>query len=79
MLTLPEELRSRYRLKEGELFTLLDLDGVFVLSPGVSVVAKRAAEIERLREEAGLAVEDLLVGLDDTRQGLYAETYGTES
>jgi bifunctional DNA-binding transcriptional regulator/antitoxin component of YhaV-PrlF toxin-antitoxin module len=76
-LTLPKRLRTRYRLREGEVFTLLDLGGVFVLSPKVSLVARMAAEIEQMREEAGLTVDDLLEGLDDTRKQLYLETYGT--
>ena len=79
LLTLPKKLRTRYRLSEGDAFSLVDLGGVFVLSPKVSVVSKMAAEIEQMGEEAGLSVDDLLEGLDDTRQQLYAETYGASS
>ena len=45
------------------------------LPPEGSLVSKRAAEIEQMREESGLSVDDLLGGLDDIRQQLYAETY----
>lgn len=78
-LTLPKKLRTRYGLREGEVFTLVDLGGVFVLSPKVSLVARMAAEIEQMREETGLTVDDLLEGLDETRKQLYAETYGMGS
>ncbi len=37
-LTLPKKLRDTYRLRGGENFTLIDLGGVFVLSPKVSVI-----------------------------------------
>jgi bifunctional DNA-binding transcriptional regulator/antitoxin component of YhaV-PrlF toxin-antitoxin module len=78
-LTLPKKLRTRYRLREGEVFTLVDLGGVFVLSPKVSLVARMAAEIEQMRDESDLTVGDLLEGLDETRKQLYAETYDTDS
>ena len=79
LLTLPKKLRTRYRLREGEVFTLVDLGGVFVLSPKVSLVARMAAEIEQMRDESDLTVGDLLEGLDETRKQLYAETYDTDS
>jgi bifunctional DNA-binding transcriptional regulator/antitoxin component of YhaV-PrlF toxin-antitoxin module len=31
-LTLPAELRERYKIKSGDTFRLLDLDGIFVLT-----------------------------------------------
>ncbi|MFB0534332.1 MAG: AbrB/MazE/SpoVT family DNA-binding domain-containing protein [Anaerolineae bacterium] len=78
-LTLPAKLRAKYNLDEGDVLTLVDLEGAFFLSPKVSVVPKLAAEIERLREEAGLSVEDLLEGLDEQRRRYYEEQYGEAS
>lgn len=75
-LTLPAKLRAKYNLEEGDVLTLVELDGVFFLAPRVSVVPKLAAEIERLRKEAGLSVEDLLEGLDEERRRYYEEHYG---
>lgn len=72
-VTLPAELRERYRLEPGEVLTLLDLGGVFVLAPKVSVVAKLAREIETMSQEAGLSLEDLLEGLSEERRRLYRE------
>ncbi len=75
-LTLPAKLRAKYNLEAGDVLTLVELDGVFLLAPRVSVVPKLAAEIERLRQEAGLSVEDLLEGLDEERRRYYEEHYG---
>jgi bifunctional DNA-binding transcriptional regulator/antitoxin component of YhaV-PrlF toxin-antitoxin module len=75
-LTLPAKLRAKYRLEEGDVFTLVDLDGAFLLLPKLSVVPKLTGEIERLREEAGLAVDDLLEGLDKERQLYNQERQG---
>jgi bifunctional DNA-binding transcriptional regulator/antitoxin component of YhaV-PrlF toxin-antitoxin module len=58
-LTLPAKLRAKYRLDEGDSLAVLDLDGSILLSPKIPVVPKLAAEIERLREAAGLELKDL--------------------
>jgi AbrB family looped-hinge helix DNA binding protein len=52
-LTLPAEVRERYNIKLGDTFRLLDLDGIFVLTPMVLMVPELAREIERARLEAG--------------------------
>lgn len=78
-ITLPAKLRKRYGLDPGDILTVLDLGGVFVLSPEVSVVSKIAREIEKLREEEGLSLEQLLAGLDEQRRRLYEERYGSSS
>lgn len=76
-VTLPAGLRKRYGLGAGDLLTVIDLGGVFALSPEVSVVSKIAREIEEMREEAGLSLDALLAGLDEERRRLYQEKYGT--
>lgn len=70
-LTLPAKLRAKYRLDEGDSLTLVDLDGSILLSPKVPVVPTLVAEIERLRQAAGLEVEDLLTSTPtrQTRRG----------
>lgn len=75
-LTLPADLRKKYCLEEGEPLTLVDLGGVFVISPKVPLVPKLVSEFERLRKDARLQVEDLLEGLDEQRRQLYRERYG---
>jgi len=72
-LTLPAPLRERHGLREGDPLTLVDLDGVFVLSPRIGVVGKRAQEIESLRREAGLSLNDLLTSVHEERACLHAE------
>jgi AbrB family looped-hinge helix DNA binding protein len=72
-VTLPARLRKRYGLDDGDILTVLDLGGVFILSPEVSVVSKIAREIEQLRKEAGLSLEELLEGQGEERRRLYEE------
>jgi len=68
VLTLPSNIRAKYRLEEGDALTVVDLDGVLILSPKAPVVPKLAAEIERLRKEARLSLDDLLDGLPRQRK-----------
>ena len=67
-LTLPAELRQRYGIRQGDTFRLVDLDGVFVLTPMVPMVPELAREIEKARLEAGLSIDDLLAGLREQRE-----------
>jgi len=79
VITLPAKLRRRYNLEPGDVLTFIDLDGAFFLVPKVSVIPKLAAEIEHLRQEAGLSIEELLEGLDEQRRRYYQERYSTHA
>lgn len=66
-LTLPARVRERYGLEDGDPMTLVDLDGALLLSPRINVVDKLSAEIEYLRTEAGMSLDDLLAGVREQR------------
>ena len=74
-LTLPAELRSKYNIETGATFYLVDLDGVLVLSPMTPMLPELAREIERLRLEASVSVEEFLLELREQRQKYYHEKY----
>ena len=77
-LTLPAELREKYGIQPGDTFRLVDLDGIFVLTPMVTMVPELAREIERARLETGLGIEELLSGLREQRERYYQENYATD-
>ncbi len=77
-LTLPADVREKYGIKPGDTFQLVDLDGILVFTPMVSMVPELAREIERARLEAGLSIEELLTSLREQRVRYYHETYGTD-
>lgn len=68
VMTLPADLRKKYGIQAGDSFRVVDLDGIFVLTPMVPMVPELAREIERARLEAGLSVEELLEGLRRQRE-----------
>jgi AbrB family looped-hinge helix DNA binding protein len=76
-LTLPAELREKYGIEPGDTFRLVDLDGIFVLTPMVTMVPELAREIERARVEAGLSIEELLANLREQRERYYTEHHAS--
>lgn len=66
-LTLPAELRDRYNIEPGDTYRVLDLDGIFVLTPMVPMVPELARQIEATRRDAGLSIEELLTALREQR------------
>jgi AbrB family looped-hinge helix DNA binding protein len=77
-LTLPADLREKCGIEPGDTFRLVDLDGIFVLTPMVTMVPELAREIERARLEAGLSTEELLANLRGQRERYCRENYASE-
>lgn len=78
VLTLPAQLREKYGIQEGDTFRLIDMDGILVLTPMVPMVPELAREIERMRLEAGLSVEELMRNLREQRERYYQEKYASD-
>lgn len=75
-ITLPRELRERYRVAEGDVFTLIDLgDGTFLLTPRVSRLARLGDEAAQALAREGVSLEELLETLDRERETYYREHY----
>lgn len=68
VMTLPAELRQKHGIEAGDTFRLVDLDGVFILTPMVPKVPELVQEIEKTRREAGLSMYDLLLSLRAFRE-----------
>jgi bifunctional DNA-binding transcriptional regulator/antitoxin component of YhaV-PrlF toxin-antitoxin module len=68
IVTIPQVLRKRYNLKTGDVFTLIDLDGVFVLSPQRSIVDELAGEITEVLTKKGETLESMLKVLKERRR-----------
>ena len=67
-MTIPKELRDRYGFETGRQFTLIDLGGVFVLSPRESKIDDMC---DRLRDDLlseGASLEDMLTELRRMRE-----------
>ena len=67
VVTLPKILRESYNLHPGDSFTLLDLGGVFVLSPHRSEVDSLADRITQALTKRGETLESMLQALREER------------
>lgn len=74
-ITLPKTLRDQYQIKEGDSLTLLNLDGVFVLSRGRSQVDELADKVGQAIREQGETLESMLTVLREERARVFAERY----
>lgn len=76
VITVPVELRRKYRLAEGEIFTFVELgEGAFMLTPGSSELARLGDKTADLLREEGVSLENLLEALDEEREQYYKEKY----
>lgn len=75
-LTLPVELRTKYDLDEGDVFTLIDLgEGSFLLTPRVSQINRLGSRISEILRDDNVSLDDLLSTLDQERESYYREHY----
>jgi bifunctional DNA-binding transcriptional regulator/antitoxin component of YhaV-PrlF toxin-antitoxin module len=73
LVTIPKALRDAYNLKTGDTLTMLDLGGVFVISPRSSQVDQLADEISRSFQEADETLESMLSALREARESYSAK------
>ncbi|MDA8195161.1 MAG: AbrB/MazE/SpoVT family DNA-binding domain-containing protein [Thermaerobacter sp.] len=69
VVTLPKEVRERYGLAADTPLTLIDWDGILVLSSRVPVVTELARQLAAERAAAGVTVDDLLTAWAQERYG----------
>ncbi len=68
LLTFPKALRKAYNIEPGDAFTLLDLGGVFVLSPRPSEIDALANTIASDLQAQGETLESMLQVLREERE-----------
>lgn len=68
VLTFPKSVREAYKMQPGDPITLLDLGGVFVLSPRLSEIDDLSARITEFLVEKGQDLESMLKVLREQRE-----------
>lgn len=67
-VTIPKSLREQYALESGQRFTLLDLGGVFVLSPKSSRIDDLCDPLRDGLLAEGASLEEMLIELRRMRE-----------
>ena len=68
LITIPKALRDTYNIRSGDALTLLDLGGVFVLTPQRSEVDALAERIAAQWQDKGETLESMLQALREERE-----------
>ena len=68
LITLPKELRDENRIQDGDILTLVDLGGKFVLTPQVLQVDKFADRLAEQWRAQGESLESMLQTLREVRE-----------
>ena len=78
-ITLPVDLRAKYGVDEGDVFSLIDLgDGSFLLTPRISQVNRLGDRVAEMMGEENVSLDDLLSTLDEERERYYQERYAKD-
>lgn len=68
VLTLPKDIRDSYKLEPGDEFSLLDLGGVFVISPRRSEIDGLADRVAKSLADKGESLESMLMAVREERE-----------
>ena len=68
VLTLPSELRNRYDWQPGIEFTVIDIDGALLLTPGRSEIDYLADQVHDALVARGESLESMLIALREERE-----------
>lgn len=68
LITLPKELRDENRIQDGDILTLVDLGGAFVLTPQVIQADKIADRLAEHWRAKGESLESMLQTLREVRE-----------
>lgn len=74
VMTFPKIWRENYRIQPGDQFTLLDVGGVFVLSPVRTQIDALADQITHTLVEQGESLEGMLLALREEREQYHANS-----
>lgn len=75
-LSVPPEILTSLGLREGNTVTLLRTTTGVMLIPDRLLMPEIAEYASKLMAERGITVDDVLAGLDSTRERLFQERYG---
>ena len=75
-ITLPVNLRNKYDLNEGDVFSLIDMgDGSFLLTPKRSEITRLGEKVIGVLDAENTSLDELLNGLDEERERYYLDHY----
>ena len=78
-LVLPDDFRRGLGLDAGGEFTIIQLDGIVLLTAKRLVSLNLLEQIREILDRDSISLDDLLEGLTQVRQEIYQERYGNRT
>ena len=72
-ITVPQTVRDRLKVIEGDMLTLLQVGDLILLTPKQPQVPKLADKIAAMKESEEISLADLLLGLEEERKAIWQE------
>jgi AbrB family looped-hinge helix DNA binding protein len=72
-ITVPQVVRDRLKVIEGDMLTLLQVGDLILLTPKQPQVPKLADKIVAMMESEEISLADLLLGLEEERKAIWQE------
>jgi AbrB family looped-hinge helix DNA binding protein len=67
-VTIPQEVRERLAVKEGDILTLFQLNDLVLLATKQLLIPQLSEQFSTLMDAEGVTLADLLIGLQEERQ-----------
>lgn len=74
-LTIPQNIRENLTIQEGDMLTLIQVDGLVLLTPKQPLIPQLSAQFSALMDERGVTLADLLEGLEIERKLVWRERH----
>lgn len=78
-ITIPQEVRDRLSVDEGDILTLLQMGDFILVSPKQTKVPQLADKIVTLMEQEQVSLADLLTGLEEERKAMWQEKQSNDA
>ena len=75
-LTIPKRVRESGPLAQGQEVTIIPLGDSILVTPRRLGIEEARRELRRILRASGRSLNELLDGLDESREQVYGETYG---
>lgn len=77
-LTIPKGIREAGGLYEGQAVTIIPIGDSLLVTPKTLGLDEARREIKRIVRASGVSLEALLKGLDESRESVFRDTYGSK-
>jgi AbrB family looped-hinge helix DNA binding protein len=77
-LTIPKKIRESSHLEEGQVVSVIPVGDSVIITPKRLELDEARRQIRKIMKASGLSEKELIRGLEEERELLYEETYGSK-